>query len=186
MPGLERRVGRESCTGPILIRASPSVVQAPGLGVQPRICRSIANAGRVQSISASATVSFGASDRPSGGCARASSSPDSMPSRVATSSPAPYSASRSSSVPAVSSGRIVSVYRPYVGPGVELLDEPERRRSGHLVAGHQRPLDRGRAAPGRQHREVQVDPAVLRVGPAVAAGSARRTPPPGSSRGRAR
>ena len=38
------------------------VVQAPGNGVHPRMWRSTANAGRVQSICASSTVSFGAYD----------------------------------------------------------------------------------------------------------------------------
>ena len=40
--------------------------------------------------------------------------------------------------------------------------EEERRRAGHLVAGTDRVLHRGGAAPGRQQREVQVDPPVRR------------------------
>ena len=45
--------------------------------------------------------------------------------------------------------------------GVELLDDPERGRAAHLVTGPDRVLDRGGTAPRRQHREVQVHPAVL-------------------------
>ena len=109
-----------------------------------------------------------------------------MPSRVATSSPAPCSASRSSRVPAVSSGRMRLGEQAVRRAGVELLDEPERRGAGDLVAGHQRALHRGGAAPGRQHREVQVDPAVRRECRARPAGAARRRRPPGSSRAPAR
>ncbi len=42
---------------------------------------------------------------------------------------------------------------------VELLDDPERRRARVGVAGQHRVLHRRRAAPPRQHREVQVHPA---------------------------
>jgi hypothetical protein len=49
-------------------------------------------------------------------------------------------------------------HRAGVQPG---LDE-EGRGAGDLVAGHDRVLHGSRPAPGRQHREVQVDPAVLR------------------------
>ena len=67
--------------------------------------------------------------------------------------------------------------------GVQLLDEPERRRAGDLVAGHQRALDGRGAPPGREHREVQVDPAVRRDVEQRPGGAARRRRPPGSSRG---
>src|SRR5699024_11169042 len=45
-------------TGWILRRSWSKVVHAPGAGVQPRICRSTANAGRFQSILASSAVSL--------------------------------------------------------------------------------------------------------------------------------
>ena len=70
--------------------------------------------------------------------------------------------------------------------GVELLDDPERGRAGDLVAGPDGVLHRGGAAPGGQHREVQVDPAVLAGCRAPTAAAARRRRPPGSSRDRAR
>jgi hypothetical protein len=47
-------------------------------------------------------------------------------------------------------------------PGVQPLLEPEGAGAGDLVAVQQRVLHRGRAAPGRQQREVQVHPAVHR------------------------
>jgi hypothetical protein len=51
---------------------------------------------------------------------------------------------------------------PEVRPGVHALLEPEGRRAGHVVAGEQRVLHRSGAAPGRQQREVQVDPPMNR------------------------
>ena len=97
---------------------------------------------------------------PSSGCSRASSVPISRPSRVATSRPAPPSASRSSS----DAGGVVGAHplghQPVRRPGVQLPDDPERRRTGDLVAGPQRVLDGRGAAPGGQHGEVQVHPAV--------------------------
>ena len=48
------------------------------------------------------------------------------------------------------------------GAGVHALVEEERRRAGHLVAGTDRVLHRGGAAPRGQQREVQVDPPVRR------------------------
>src|SRR4051812_37115616 len=103
-------------TGPSLTRVSSYVVQAPGAGVQARIRRSTATAGSPHATCASATVILGARLMPSTGCGRASRLPSSMPSRVATRSPAPPSASRASRSPAVSVSRIVSVITPYVGP----------------------------------------------------------------------
>ena len=53
-------------------------------------------------------------------------------------------------------------HQPVRRPGVQLADDPEGRRAGHLVAGPQGVLDGGGAAPGGQHGEVQVHPAVGR------------------------
>ena len=58
------------------------------------------------------TDTLGASETPSAGWGRAVTVPSSIASRVATSSPAPATASRSSSAPAVSVGWIVSVTTP--------------------------------------------------------------------------
>ena len=85
---------------------------APGAGVHARIRRSTPRAGSSQSTWACSTRIFGAKLTPSSGCGRASIEPSSMPSRVATSSPAPPSASFASRVPAVSSARIVCVISP--------------------------------------------------------------------------
>ena len=43
------------------------------------------------------------------------------------------------------------------GAGVEPLGDPHDRHAGLVVAGHDRPLDRGGAAPARQQRRVHVD-----------------------------
>ena len=43
-------------------------------------------------------------------------------------------------------------------PGVERLDRPVDRDACLLVAGHERPLDRSRAAPARQQRRMDVEP----------------------------
>ena len=51
---------------------------------------------------------------------------------------------------------------PVRGPGVHLEHEPEGRRPGLGVAGQHGVLHRGRAAPARQDREVQVHEAVPR------------------------
>ena len=96
------------------------------------------------------------------GWGRSSSEPSAIPSSVATSSPAPPSASRSSRSPAVSSGRIGLGHQPVRRTGVELLDDPERGGAGDVVAGPDRVLHRGGAAPRGQQREVQVDPAAGR------------------------
>ena len=84
--------------------------------MQPRIWRPIARAGWSQLTRACSGVTFGARLTPSAGCSLAFSAPDSIPSRVATSRPAPEEASRPSSVPAVSSSRTGSVTMPYTGP----------------------------------------------------------------------
>ena len=149
-------------TGPSLIRSPSSVDQAPGSGVQARMRRSTATAGSVQSTWASSTVIFGAKLTPSAGCSRASRVPSSMPSRVCTSRPAPPSARRCSRSPAVSPGRMVCGHQAVRRTGVELLDDPERGRPAHLVAGPDGVLHRGGTTPGGQHREVQVHPAVHR------------------------
>ena len=62
----------------------------------------------------------------------------------------------------MSCSRIGSVTRGEDRPGVQLEHDPERGRPGDPVAGDDRVLHRGGAAPGREEREVQVDPAVLR------------------------
>jgi hypothetical protein len=94
-----------------------AVVRRPGTGCRgARARRSTATAGSDQSTRASSTVILGARLMPSPGWSRSSSEPSAMPSRVATSSPAPPSASRASRSPAVSVGRMVWVIRPYVGP----------------------------------------------------------------------
>ena len=106
-----------------------------------------------------------------------------MPSIVATSSPAPLSASRSSSVPGVSSGLIDSVTTPKTGPVSRPCLDEERGCTGDVVAVQDRVLDGRGAPPGRQQREVQVDPARPRHGECCAAAAARRRRRPGSSRG---
>ena len=159
-----RRARRSvTVTGPSLSRSPSYVVQAPGAGVQARTWRSIATAGLGQSTRASSTVIFGREARrrpPAAAGPRAT--PSSMPSSVATSSPAPPSASRPSRSPAVSVGPDPLGHQPERRPGVELLDDPERRRAGDLVTGPDGVLDGRGAAPGGQHGEVQVDPAVRR------------------------
>ncbi len=124
--------------------------------------RSTATAGSVQSTWASSTEILGASERPSGCCSRASRVPSSIPSRVWTSRPAPPSASRASRSPAVSRGPDGLRHHAVRRTGVELAHETERGRSGHLVARPDRVLHGRRAAPRREHREVQVHPAVGR------------------------
>ena len=118
--------------------------------------------GRDQSTTASSTEIFGARLTPSAGCSRASTEPSSMPSSVRTSSSAPPIGEPRSRSPAVSVGTHGLGDQPEHRPGVERGDDAERGRPGHLVAGPQRVLHRGRAAPGREQREVQVDPAVGR------------------------
>ena len=85
-----------------------------------------------------------------------------MPSRVATSSPAPPSASRAEQVAGGVGGADPLGHHAERRAGVELLDDPERRGAGDLVAGPDRVLHRGGAAPRGQAGEVQVDPAVRR------------------------
>ena len=83
-------------------------------------------------------------------------------------------------------GRIVSVTTPKTGP----VSRPSSSRK--VVAPvtsspcQHRVLHRGGAAPGRQQREVQVDPAVRAGCRAPRAARARRRRRPGSSRARAR
>ena len=62
----------------------------------------------------------------------------------------------------MSRGRIVSVRKPNTGPVSRPASSRNVEAPGHLVAGDDRVLHGGRAAPGGQHREVQVDPAVGR------------------------
>ena len=71
-------------------------------------------------------------------------------------------ASRSSRSPAVSPGRIGLGDDAEHRPGVQAGLDAERGRAGDLVAVQDGVLHRRRAAPGRQQREVQVDPAVRR------------------------
>src|ERR1700691_4985126 len=73
-------------------------------------------AGSFQSTCASAGVILGARLTPSADCGTARNVPSSIPSSVATSSCEPDDASRSSSSPLVSAGRIGSVTTPYTGP----------------------------------------------------------------------
>src|SRR5215469_16979851 len=102
--------------GPSLSLVPFSSVHAPGAGVHARTSRLTARAGSLQRTRASSEVIFGARLTPSGGCGRAVSSPDSMPSMVAISSSAPDAASLASRSPAVSDGLIGSVTTPKTGP----------------------------------------------------------------------
>ena len=89
-------------TGPSLSRSPSRVVQAPGAG-RARADPAVDGDGGLGPVDpASSTVILGARLTPSAGCSRASRPPASIPSRVATSSPAPPSASRPSRSPAVS------------------------------------------------------------------------------------
>ena len=110
-----------SSTGPSFSRAPANSVQAPGSGVHARISRSMATAGRAQSTRASSGLIFGARLTPSAGCGTAWISPDSIPSRVSTSSFAPEKASRASRSPAVSRGPTGSVRTPKTGPASSSL-----------------------------------------------------------------
>ena len=71
-------------------------------------------------------------------------------------------------------------------PRVKLADDAERRRAGDIVAMQDRVLHRGGPAPGRQNREVQVDPAMRRDVERRLRDAARRRRSPGSSPGRSR
>ena len=113
--------GGSGSTGPSFSRVPATVVHAPGSGVHARISRSMATAGRPQSTCASSGVILGAKLIPSSGCGTARSCPDSIPSRVPTSSAAPDTASRASRSPAVSRGPTASVTTPYTGPASSSL-----------------------------------------------------------------
>jgi hypothetical protein len=69
---------------------------------------------------------------------------------------------RSSRSPLVSVGPHPLGHDAEHRPGVQALLEAEGAGAGDLVAVQQRVLHGGRAAPGREQREVQVDPAVPR------------------------
>ena len=108
--------GPDLVTGHSFTVAPSHVVQAPGAGVHALISRSIASAGCFQLTLASSRRSLGARLTPWPGCGLASSSPDSIPSSVATSSSAPATLSRSSRSPAVSRSLMGSVTTPNTGP----------------------------------------------------------------------
>lgn len=82
-----------------------------------------------------------------------------MPSIVATSSPAPAERQPGEQVTAGVGGTHLLGEDAVHRAGVEPLLDQEGRRAGHLVPGHDRVLHGGRAAPGGQQREVEVDPA---------------------------
>ena len=170
-------------TGPSLSRSPRNVVHAPGAGVQPRTRRSTASGRARPATRASSTLSFGASADAVGGLRRASSVPSSMPSRVATSSPAPRDGEPAEQVAAGVRGAAPPRSRRRTPGRCPGPPRAEGRGAGHLVAGHHRVLHRGRPAPGGQQREVQVDPAVARHVERRRAGRARRRRRPGSSPG---
>ena len=160
-PGWPSAGADGAASGHSLILASPSTVHAPGSGVQARIRRSTAGAGSPQRTRASATVILGARLTPSAGCGRACSWPDSIPSSVATSSPAPDTAEPAEQVTGGVPGPDRLGQHAEHRPGIQLTDDLERGRAGQVVAVQDGVLHRRGAAPGREQREVQVDPAVL-------------------------
>ena len=88
--------------------------------------------------------------------------PSAMPSRVASSSCAPPTASRSSRSPAVSVGRIGLGDDAEHRPGVHAGLEPEGAGPGDVVTGPDGRLHRAAPRQAGQQGEVQVDPAVRR------------------------
>ena len=145
-PGRERVAVGSSRTGPSLTRSPSNVVQAPGAGVQARTCRSTRDRGPVQSTSASSTLDLGRQADPVGrllaglqrrrprcrpGCA-----PAGRRRRVA---------SRLQQVAGGVVGPDPLGHHAVGRPGVERLDDPERRGAGDLVAG-----PAARAAPARR------------------------------------
>ena len=191
-PGASPSASGTGRTGPILIRSPSCVDHAPGAGVHARILRSTATDGSLQSTSASSTPILGAKLTPSACCSRASSEPSAIPSRVATSRPGAALGQPGQQVAGGVVGPDPLGHHAVRRPGVELLDDPERGRAGHLVAGPDGVLHRRRSPPRRQAREVQVDPAVLgdvqrRLGQQRAVGDHRagvgplgRAAPPGT------
>ena len=159
-PAGERRPSGSGVTGPSRSRSPRHVVQAPGAGVTPRIRRSTTCAGSAQSIARVGGLDPRRQADPLGrlrlGDEAAVGDPveggDQQPG-AADGQPAQQVAG---GVPRADRLGHRAEDRPGVQPGLEA----ERRGAGDLVAGHDRVLHGRRPAPGRQQREVQVDPAV--------------------------
>ena len=170
----------------ILNRSPRKVVQAPGAGALPRISRSSSSAGRCPVDHGVLDVDLRRIARSRRPAAAAVRRPASIASRVSTSKRGTTEREPLQQV----AGRVVGPdglgHRRVRRAGVELQHDPEGGRPGDLIAGQDRVLHRGGPAPGREQREVQVDPAVRSGCRARAAATAPRRPPPGSSRGRAR
>ena len=132
-----------------------AVVGRPGArapGCRPGSCRSIAGGGVATSrCGRPSTMILGAKLTPVLRLRRGPpASPSAMPSRVATSRPAPPSASRASRSPAVSSGRIRSVITPNVGPASSSLTIRNVVAPVTSSPGPDGVLHRRGAPPGRQ------------------------------------
>ena len=116
-----RRRARRPSPGATLSRSPRNVVQAPGAGVQPAHEPVDRRRRPGQTMRASSTSIFGASETPSAGCGTARARPPRARPGWRRAGRRRPSASRASRSPAVSVGRIVSVMTPNTGPGVEAL-----------------------------------------------------------------
>ena len=172
-------------TGPSLIRSPRNSSTPPARGCRPGSGGRRAWPGRSQRTRASSTRIFGARLTPSAACGTGTSGAG-LDARRAwrPAGPPRRPASRPRRSPAVSVGRDGLGDDAEDRAGVQALLEAEGAGAGDLVTGHDGVLDGGRAAPGRQQREVQVHPAVRAGRPAQPGGSGRRRRRSGAASGR--
>ena len=178
----------ERSTGPRPSRGSRNVVQAPGSGVH-RPDQPVDRGRRRGPVDPGVVDGDLRRVRDAVGRLRAGRPACRPRSRPwwPPAAPAPASASRSEQRrPRCRSAPIGLGDHAEHRAGVQALLQLERGGAGDLVAVPQRGLHRRGAAPGRQQREVQVDPAVRGDRQRRPAAPARRRRPPGSSPARAR
>ena len=94
---------------------------------------------------------------PPSSCSTNSSRSSRRRSRARTSSSPPSAASFAESASKSSSAPIATSSRRATGPESRPGGQPHHADAGALVAGHDRPLDRRRAAPARQQRGMDVE-----------------------------
>ena len=185
-PGAAGGPSATGATGSSLSRSPRKVVHAPGRGGAPADLPVDGERGPVPAHARVLDGDLGGERDPVARLRHGLERAARRPSSVATSSPAPAVDSRCSRSPAVSVGRIVSVITPYVGP----VSRPSSSRNVVAPVTSSPAMTacwtgRG-AAPGRQQREVQVDPAGGRHGQHRGRDAGRRTRRRGRRRGPAR
>ena len=181
-PGL-RASPSTTFTGPSLIRTSPIMVHAPGFGVTARIRRSTACAGRSQRTCACSTVTLAATLTSvvalRHGMHRAVF--DAVDRRLQQ-----FGAGNGKAAEQIA-GRVGRTDRlgdhAVQRPAVQARFDPKGCRTGHRVTGGDGGLHRRGPPPGRQQREVQIDPTACGYRQQLGSPAARQRPPRRSTRG---